>query len=224
MKRTVTAAALLLSSALVQANATYDYIGNPFNEFRDSALIPGAYTASMRVTGFVEFVNPLPANTSLTNLASQVLSLSFTDGRITWNRGLTDPPFADLFFGTDAFGGIDEWVVEVIGSQPLGGGGASLIAAIATQNVLPFVVGGTFDIGQICQQSGVLSCDPAVTDFGTFRNQAGVWTLRPTTVPEPSTVSLVAGMLAMMAVGRRAKFKRDLAAQQPVRRTGNSTA
>ena len=212
MKHTVAAAALLFSSVQVQASAIYDYIGNPFNEFRESASIPGTYTASMRVTGFVEFVNPLPANTPLTDLASQVLSLSFTDGRITWNRGLTDPPFADLLFGTDALGGIDEWVVEVIGSQPLGIGGASLIAAIATQNVLPFVVGGTFDIGQICQQSGALSCNPAVTDFGAFRNQSGVWTLRPTAVPEPSTVSLVAGMLAIMAIGRRAKFKRGRAA------------
>lgn len=211
MKLTVAAAALLFSSAQVQANAVYDYIGNPFNEFRDSASIPGAYSASMRVTGFVEFVNPLPANTPLTDLASQVLSLSFTDGRINWNRGLTSPPFADLLFGTDALGRIDQWVVEVIGSQPLGIGGASLVAAIATQNVLPFAVGGTFDIGQICQLSGPINCDSTVTDFGAFRNQSGVWTLRPTTVPEPSTVSLVAGMLAIMAVGRRAKFKRGSA-------------
>ena len=215
------AAAMLLSTAQVQATAIYDYVGNPFNEFRDSALIPGAYSDSMRVTGFVEFASPLPADATLSNLASLVLSFSFTDGRITWTRGLSAPPFADLFFGTNSLGEIDEWAVEVIGFQPLGSGGESLTALIGTQNVLPFTPTGTFDAGQICRLAGVLRCDAAVTDFGAFRNQPGVWTLRASTVAEPQTASLVAGVLLMMALGlsgparsmgRRASFRQGGAA------------
>ncbi len=221
MKLVAIAAAMLLSTAQVQATAIYDYVGNPFDEFRDSLLIPGAYSRSMRVTGFVEFASPLPADATLANLASLVLSFSFTDGRITWNRGLAAPPFADLFFGTNSLGEIDEWAVEVVGFQPLGSGGESLSAIIGTQSVLPLTPSGTFDAGQICRLAGVARCNAAVTDFGAFRNQPGVWTLRTATVAEPQTASLVAGMLAMMALGltgpagsmrRRARLERDRAA------------
>lgn len=75
MKRIILALVVQFLALPAFATATYSFTGPPFATFLGSG-----YTTAMRVTGSFTTLAPLPANMPNSNIASQVMSYSFSDG------------------------------------------------------------------------------------------------------------------------------------------------
>jgi len=94
-----------LTAASVQANITYQYIGNPFTD------VINPYTLTDRVTLSVEFASPLGANMAFTDVTPLVVAFSVSDGVQTKTQPLS---FNDLFeIGTGPSGLPQDWFIEV---------------------------------------------------------------------------------------------------------------
>lgn len=199
---------LLLVSVPARASAIYTYAGDPFTDVVDLPFPPGTFDTSMRVTGWFELADPLPADLPLTDIGGDVLAFSFSNGRSTLTNA--GPGLATIFFvQTNAAGAIDVWDVILQQSlvlTPLGDHDTRIVTQNDTAGLLG--LSGVQDLGAL------LMCDPALVPRGlcsSFEDSAfidgspGVWlsSTPPTAVPEPATAGLMALGAALLAARRR---------------------
>jgi hypothetical protein len=201
---------LLLVSVPARANVIYTYTGSPFTDVLDLPFPPGTFDTSMRVTGWFELADLLPADLPLTDIGGDVLAFSFSNGRSTLTAA--DPSLTTFFFvQTDAAGDIDVWDVilqQTLVLTPFGDHDTRIVTQNDTAGLLG--LSGVQDLGAL------LMCDPALVPRGlclSFEDSAlidgspGVWqSSEPAAaVPEPSTAGLMAFGLgaALLATRRR---------------------
>jgi hypothetical protein len=103
-------AAFVLHAGISQAAFEYSYVGNNFDEFINSEVVPGMYDASDSVTGSFTTAAALPPNLPLTNISAGVVDFSFSDGRqtIDSSSALTT---VQISVATDANGDISDWTL-----------------------------------------------------------------------------------------------------------------
>lgn len=181
-------ALLVAATVPAQAQATYQYVGNPFTLFSCGPSVPGpgtilcstaapnnpntSYTASDHVEATLVLTDPLPANLAYQDVRTFAgFSLTMNDGQHTVTNLDEAGMFAEV--STDASGNILQWRLVINTGGALNGG-------IATQNA-------TF-----ITDSGVLACcDPTVSgDLARNSGIAGVWSSGAPT-PEDLTSNLV---------------------------------
>ena len=104
-------AVLGLTPSPAKALAIYSYIGNDFTSIVDGTLPTGSYTTSMSVSGSFTVAAPLLSLSLLTDISTQVLSFSFSDGRNTLVPASTD--IATFKFITDSFGAPTSWQISL---------------------------------------------------------------------------------------------------------------
>ena len=176
-------AGLLHSAAPAAATVTYSYQGKPFDAFLDDQSVPGSYDSTMFVSGFFELAEALDANLDAEDIATSVLSFSFSDGRQTiTNLTATTSTFR---VSTDGLGNILSW-------RALVGEGNPQTALIQTANE---TLGGRLVELDQARIGAVLQA----FDQGSVSGQPGAWTL----IPEPSTVLLFAAGLVGLGLKRR---------------------
>jgi hypothetical protein len=139
-----------LTAASVQANITYQYIGNPFTD------VNGPYTLTDRVTLSVEFASPLGANMAFTDVTPLVVAFSVSDGVQTKTQPLSFDDHVEI--GTGPSGLPQDWFIEL----------HTLNGEILTQG---FSDGGVFDPltahGVNNGTPGVWSVSSAAPDAGS---------------------------------------------------------
>jgi hypothetical protein len=142
-----------LTAASVQANITYQYIGNPFTD------VNGPYTLTDRVTLSVEFASPLGANMAVTDVTPLVVAFSVSDGFQTKTQPLSLNDLVEISTGPS---GLPQgWFIELHtpGGEILTEGG-------------PFAVnsdGGLLDFGA----HGVNNDTPGVWSVSSAAPDAG---------------------------------------------------
>lgn len=179
---------LLAAGVPAQAQATYEYVGNPFTLFSCGPSIPGpgtilcstpaptnpntSYTASDHVEATLVLTNALPSNMAYQDVRTfPGFSLTMNDGQHTVTNLDAVGMFAEV--STDAAGNILQWRLVINTGGVLNGG-------IATQNAT-FVT-----------DSGTLACcDPTVSG-NVARNSGipGVWSSGAPT-PESLLTNLI---------------------------------
>jgi hypothetical protein len=180
------------AAATAAAEATYQYVGNPFTLFSCGPTADGlgtlncsapapanpntSYLATDHVEATLVLASPLPASLPYQDIRTFAgFSLTLSDGRHT----VTDLDAAGMIaeVSTDAGGNILQWRLVINTGGVLNGG-------IATQNAA-FVT-----------DSGTLACcHPAVAgDFGRNSGIAGVWSSGP-----PSPATLVGNLMLVVA-------------------------
>ena len=100
--------ALLASSALMRADATYTYTGDDLGPDNPFSFAP--YMSGDKVTGYFTVATPFGDGQSLTDVTALVTGFSFSDGLQTFNSSstLTTKVFQ---VQTDSTGAIDVWGV-----------------------------------------------------------------------------------------------------------------
>src|SRR5262245_52469164 len=173
---TAVAALSLAYPASVQAiPTTYQYIGNHFTD------VSGLYTTSDFVTAMVTLAGPLGANMPLTDVTSQVIAFTLSDGVQTITETESPPGFSSFVFSTDASGFITAWHLDVLDIiHPFASGIDTVFRGPAT--------GTGSDAG----------------NYGSFNNgfnmnSPGEWTVRPLVSDAGSTLTLMT--LTLMALG-----------------------
>jgi len=161
-------------SAPASATAVYTYTGNDFTS------VTSPYTTSMSVTASMTLTNPIGPNQTNVDETSNLVAISLADG--VHSLSLTTPNIevTTATFTTDSAGNITSWNVLLgvfVGVSP---------PVISTENDQTLV-----------QDTGAFLNGPS----GAVANDPGVWTL--VSVPEPSSVVLLALGLVAMAGSRR---------------------
>ena len=100
------------------ATERYTYQGDPFDTITNEEPpppfppgVPGTYTTSDFVRGYIEISPPLAANLPQTNVAAQVVAYSLEDGRSTLDE--TNSVLGSAFVSTDSNGVPNGWFVDV---------------------------------------------------------------------------------------------------------------
>jgi hypothetical protein len=187
-------AAVILSARPAVAQATYEYVGNPFTLFSCGPSVPGpgtilcstpaptnsntSYTASDHVEATLVLDNPLPANLAYQDVRTFTgFSLAMNDGQHTVTNLDAVGMFAEV--STDANGDILQWRLVINTGGALNGGIASQNATFVTD-------------------SGTLACcDPTVSgDLARNSGIPGVWTSGTET---PTPEDLVSSLILVVA-------------------------
>jgi len=143
----------------------------------DFTIVTSPYTTSMSVTASMTLTNPIGPNQTNVDEVPNLIALSMFDGVQTIN--LSTPSVAPIAtFTTNSAGNITNWDVELPVS-------------------LQFHIIYTENDSTLVQDAGQLFNGAA----GANSSQPGVWTL--VSVPEPSSVVLLAVGLVAMAGARR---------------------
>lgn len=121
----IAASVACLAVDAAKAEVIYSYTGNYFTHFSaydgdgpatDSAIIPGSYDSSMRITGWLSVANPLDVDMSQDVTP---LNFSFSDGRNV--IGKADNPFGAYFnITTDLAGNITSWLISLTSKSVVG--------------------------------------------------------------------------------------------------------
>ena len=179
---------LLLAVPGLEANTTYNYVGNDF-----TTIVGSTYKTSDFVTASITLSSPLPFNSSLGDYIPVAFSLS--DGIQTITN--TSPGFSislSGFWFATTNGVITEWAE----SAELGAGGPD----IGTCSLSVTCSSQIFDMGA---QSGGSS-------FGRNTGDAGIWS---TSVPEPSTViPTLVGAFIVLGMTKYGSKRRALGQQK----------
>jgi hypothetical protein len=100
-------------SQSAKADTIYTYAGQSFAQFVDDPNVPGAYDATMRVTGTFTTSTPLQANATNLDIRPLISGLSFSDGRVT----ITTPDVTSAVFifrvTTNASSDITDWLLSL---------------------------------------------------------------------------------------------------------------
>jgi len=184
------------------AATVYSYIGPNFSEFQDDPVPAGSYTSSMRLTGTFTVANPLLNVNG--NIAGDLLSFSFFDGRNTVNNLNA----VNFFFNvqTDPTGNLLTWDIEALTAFPTTVGGQRW--GIAPTSV-PFLTNDTAIIEECLSVLGG-SCATTGRDFASSGlEHSGVWSFADAVVtPLPAALPLFTGGLGVIGLlGWRRKKK-----------------
>jgi len=185
----------VLSARPAAAQATYNYVGNPFTSFSCGVSSSGtgtvscstpaltnpytSYTAANHVTATLALDNPLPANLAYQDIRTFAgFSLTLNDGQHTVSTPLTSGQAMFAEVSTDASGNILAWRF-LINTGGVNNGGIATYTA-------PF--------GFIVDQGTLKCCDPAPGgDFARNSNIPGVWS-----AGAPSPADLVANLAHLL--------------------------
>jgi hypothetical protein len=164
----------------------YTYTGNPFTTFFNTGSPPARHDATDAITGFVAFTAPLGPNLDAQYVSPA--SFHFTDGVHTYNS--VDSSI--MFFSTDPLGHITEWNIlkSDVSEDPSPDG-----------TLWPFE--SSFAPSQhldVFDRADISTCETATdrckagegASTGIVFNAPGRWV---ESVPEPTTLSLLAGGL-----------------------------
>lgn len=210
--RIVVTLLLLLVSAPTQASVIYTYVGNPFTDIVDLPFPVGTFQTSMRVAGWFELANPLSADLPMTDIATDVLRFSFSDGRNTLTEA--SPEVGRFFFvKTDGSGRLSDWLIIADQTSRASLSDPQVLIQLSNDpQGLALGAPSVQDLGQLAM------CDPQNVPRGLCINLAdrasvdarpGVWSSSDTpvsNVPEPASLGLLLMGLAMWvrARGRQA--------------------
>ena len=164
------------------ANAIYTYTGQPFTVFSGGYACPSVCS----ITGSFTVAQPFAANLPLTGF--NPLSFTFNGGAFTITQASAGSfPFPPFFIvSTDNTGGIQNWLITIIASNPL--------------NVLSTVKDTTFPEDITCVLYQNFCQAPSPYAYNTFA--AGTWTT--TVTPEPGSILLFStGLLGLAGAVRR---------------------
>jgi hypothetical protein len=205
--RTVITLILLLASAPAHANVIYSYVGTPFTDIVDVPFPGGTFDISMGITGAFELASPLPANLPMTDIAADVLSFTFSNGRDTVTE--LSPEVTTFFYvKTNGAGLLTDWFLIVDQTSR---------ADLADPQVSIFVwndpQGLALGTQLVLDQGTLAMCDPALiprglcitlADQASVANRPGTWSSStPPNVPEPASAAFLT--VALLAAGVRAK-------------------
>ena len=197
MKNIVVAVMMLVLSPATRANVTYAYVGSPFTTITDQVVPVGTYTTAMNITALVTLTDALTSDLSLSLLASEVVSFSFTDGRIVeTNRPANS---LTLFLGTDAVGNINVWNFDMsyfdADKQVIG----RMFSLFFPEGRVPPTEGAFYcDPSADCGRSPLLGVDAAVVD-----TPQGLWQQIPTPIPLPGAAAPMSLILLGLVRRRR---------------------
>ena len=174
------------------AEATYQYVGNPFTLFSCGPSSPGpgtilcstpaptnpltSYTATDHVEATLVLTDPLPASLAYQDVRTfPGFSLTMSDGQHTVTNADAVGMFAEV--STDSGGNILQWRLVINTGGTLNGG-------IATQNATFMTDSGT-----------LACCDPTVSgDLARNSGIPGVWSSGA-----PTPASLVTNLITMLS-------------------------
>ncbi len=162
----------LLYSVPVQADTTYTYTGNAFDE-QGSSLLPCPPVCN--ISGWITVGSPLAASLALESITPS--SFSFTDGQVTLdNSNVNLANNYEIYAGTDATGNINNWAITL--SAPVPAGSATILYTFNTTVLTPQGSG---------QQDGVvLYPNMGQNEVQGNSQNPGSWTI----TPEPSGLLL----------------------------------
>ena len=219
MNRSLFLAALM--SPAMWASATYTFTGSNYNQFGNFSTCsvgPCAnFTTSMSPSGSFTIATALPANSIETDITSQLISYSFSDGLHTYTNG--DPNVRIFAFevGTDATGKIKDHFIYIelwqTGSSPHTAG--NRFARIAITNInssYASVVENDASCGVSVGTSTAGIADTCLNEGATqdssysfAQDLTGIWTSSSSTTPPPPTVplppTLILGVTGLLSVG-----------------------
>jgi hypothetical protein len=174
-------ALLLLVAPGLRAAVIYTYTGNPFTN-----------ASSQWLTGAFTLATALPANTPLTDFASDVLAVNFSDTQRTINTINTS---LDVFEFATSGGVITQWDINLFDS--------TASTEIFTIKMAPYTPSSQYyeDLGEgcpsACTGSNYYYIRYNYADGGTFSGQTSI-------VPEPSSFGTAfVAIMAIAAVLRR---------------------
>ncbi len=209
IKSTLCLVVISIVATSVNASVIYQYTGNQYTDFfLDETDL---YDSSMSITGFIEFENPLAPNLSVNgdeygNVTP--ISYSFFDGINTFTN-LSPPTFEEFDIGTDSFGNITSWYIELWDTYP------SPVSINDTKGFM-YIVGDDYYPGWAGFDQGSLStCDElsngtsgvycsAQTQKSGWNDTAGTWSVSTSAVPIPAAAWLfISGLLGLTVASRR---------------------
>jgi hypothetical protein len=173
---------LLVWVAPATADVIYQYTGHPFTD------VVSPYTTADFVSGTLQVSTKLPPNQQDIDFTGpqpgepMLDAYTFSDGQQTFTQN--NSHFNNAFVSTDSTGQITAWMLDF----------ATGSADIDTDNE-PAVVGPG-----VVRDVGTQEMDVGSV-FGQVLGNPGTWTL----VPEPSTVTLFALGLSLLATATRRK-------------------
>jgi len=189
------------------ASTIYTYTGNNYNDISNQSSPNGAFTTSMKLTGFLEFAGPLAADLSFTNLlgSPQLLDFSFNTGRNILTPSNIGSSTDNIRLTTDASGDISVWTISLANRN-----------FDSSVQVGDFIFSLKTNLGfddsrlSLCVFKS-FTCFFG-TDSGIIRSNPGAWVttgdLLLTTVPVPAALPLFGTGLALMGfIGWRRKRK-----------------
>lgn len=202
--------ATLLLPALAQADTTYTYTGNAFNQFSGTDSCSGGI-GECSLQGSFTVVNPLAPG--LNDSAITPESFSLTDGNTTISNANVDPGSFGLGVTTDASGTITGWVFRADDGLHPPVYGASYTGLSTCVNVLQCGIGyppvdesyiGVEFVGGAPGQAWVM-------------NDTGTWSESPSDTPEPSSLLLLTtGLFALGILALRERKRSKPAAAMRV--------
>ena len=195
---------LVAATSVAKASTVYTYTGNNFiNPISDATPPNGTYTTGMSVTGSFTVLNPLPANSPLTEISASLLSFSFSDGRNTITN--LNATFVLFQIGT-ALGNINAWTIDILHNDPT----YLVTAGSQSREIISASVGS--DIGLIvqCITPFGSGCNIQADQAATQLQVPGTWSsvTTPNETPLPAALPLFAGGLSALGLlGWRRKRK-----------------
>lgn len=185
------------------AATVYNYTGNYFDFFWDSAEIPYTYTSTMRVEGSISTTIPLESNRPYGDIKDLVVAYSFSDGVQTIRSAQLDS-VSNFSLSTDINGNIDYWDISVVISSPAALPLTSMMGVIDANNYEHMGMGMYQNDGGLVYGSG--ETGRTWYDWAYAHAAPGEWIKEPIPpVPLPPAVLLFGSAIAFIAFVRRKK-------------------
>ena len=177
------------------AQTLYTYTGLLFERIADSPTVPGAYTHTMAITGWLLLPEPLPANAS-PKVAINPSAFTFNDGRFTYSSAILDLSLFSLYLETGGEGQVIGWDVHIERGNPY----------VTSDGMALWSTWGDCDSGSYgCfEQAEVWRPISPTTARGdvAYASRPGSWAIT-SVVPEPSIPGmLLVGLIVLGALHR----------------------